>query len=419
MIRSTTVTFELGRRLQVAGTVQVGELRRAVADAVLNNRPFARALADASPTARTELERRSSAFPGDVPFDPALVRKVPPGFCAQLLVVPVRTDPRTGTVEAAAVDPRDPHLAAELSFHVDAPVRLLAAPLEEIERTAAQIERRRTGEMLAQRRPGLLVVDEEDVIVPLVRRPRQSLPPAENQGPPSALPPSLAPGRSQRPSGLLPAARPEPIANLGPELVDVPPSRAPLQMVVDFGALTRKARDEQAPATQRGAPPDPAARSYEPRMPPFPSLTPILEAIDSAPERDTLVAAIVRGIGTSARAAVLLAPRRGRFMGIGASYDLADVVRGATVPTSPLIDEAIAEGERFGALDPVADRELGELLGLARDDLTPLLVHVAYVASKPALLLVAIGMGDPAEASRRGRVLATAAGGALTRFLKR
>lgn len=413
MIRSTTVTFELGRRLQVAGTVQVGELRRAVADAVLNNRPFARALADASPTARTELERRSAAFPGDVPFDPALVRKVPPGFCAQLLVVPVRTDPRTGTVEAAAVDPRDPHLAAELSFHVDAPVRLLAAPLEEIERTAAQIERRRTGEMLAQRRPGLLVVDEEDVIVPLVRRPRQSLPPEKNPAPPSVLPPSLAP-RSQRPSGLLPAARPE-----ASELADVPPSRAPLQMVVDFGALTRKARDEQAPATQRGAPPDPAARSYEPRMPPFPSLTPILEAIDSAPERDTLVAAIVRGIGTSARAAVLLAPRRGRFMGIGASYDLADVVRGATVPTSPLIDEAIAEGERFGALDPVADRELGELLGLAHDDLTPLLVHVAYVASKPALLLVAIGMGDPAEASRRGRVLATAAGGALTRFLKR
>jgi len=407
------VTFELGRRLQVAGTVQVGELRRAVADAVLNNRPFARALADASPTARTELERRSAAFPGDVPFDPALVRKVPPGFCAQLLVVPVRTDPRTGTVEAAAVDPRDPHLAAELSFHVDAPVRLLAAPLEEIERTAAQIERRRTGEMLAQRRPGLLVVDEEDVIVPLVRRPRQSLPPEKNPAPPSVLPPSLAP-RSQRPSGLLPAARPE-----ASELADVPPSRAPLQMVVDFGALTRKARDEQAPATQRGAPPDPAARSYEPRMPPFPSLTPILEAIDSAPERDTLVAAIVRGIGTSARAAVLLAPRRGRFMGIGASYDLADVVRGATVPTSPLIDEAIAEGERFGALDPVADRELGELLGLAHDDLTPLLVHVAYVASKPALLLVAIGMGDPAEASRRGRVLATAAGGALTRFLKR
>ncbi|MBK7402911.1 MAG: hypothetical protein IPJ34_43475 [Myxococcales bacterium] len=103
--------------------MQVGELRRAVADAVLNNRPFARALADASPTARTELERRSAAFPGDVPFDPALVRKVPPGFCAQLLVVPVRTDPRTGTVEAAAVDPRDPHLAAGASVHVDAPVK--------------------------------------------------------------------------------------------------------------------------------------------------------------------------------------------------------------------------------------------------------------------------------------------------------
>ncbi|MBK7402910.1 MAG: hypothetical protein IPJ34_43470 [Myxococcales bacterium] len=183
------------------------------------------------------------------------------------------------------------------------------------------------------------------MIVPLVRRPRQSLPPEKNPAPPSVLPPSLAP-RSQRPSGLLPAARPE-----ASELADVPPSRAPLQMVVDFGALTRKARDEQAPATQRGAPPDPAARSYEPRMPPFPSLTPILEAIDSAPERDTLVAAIVRGIGTSARAAVLLAPRRGRFMGIGASYDLADVVRGATVPTSPLIDEAIAEASCSASRD--------------------------------------------------------------------
>lgn len=418
MIRSRAVTFDLGRRLQVAGTVQPGELRRAVADAILGGRPFARALADASAAARAELDRRSTAFPGDVPFDPALARKLPPGFCARLLAVPVRTDPRTGTVEIAAVDPRDPHLSAEASFHLEAPVRLLPAPLEEIERTAAQIERRRTGEMLAaspHRRPGLVVVDEEEVIVPLVRRPRASLPPpgpgdlTRGAAPPGPLSPS-----SHGSSAGLPAVQGGRVPS-----TDVPPARAPLQMVVDFGALTRKAREEQSPSTQRGAPPDPGARIYEPRMPPFPSLTPVLEAIDGAADRDTLVAAIVRGITTSARAAVLLAPRRGRFMGIGASYDLADVVRGATVPTSPLVDEAIAEGERFGALDPNADRELAELLGLARDDLTPLLVHVAYVASKPALLLVAIGMGDAAEASRRGRVLATAAGGALTRFLKR
>ena len=400
MIRSFAVTFDLGRRLQLAGTVQPGELRRAVADAVLGGRPFPRALADVSAAARAELDRRSAAFPGEVQFEVQLVRKLPPQLCARLLVVPVRLDPRTGVVEAAAADPRDPHAAAELAYHLGAQVRLLPAPLEEVERAAAQVERRRTGELMAaapQRRSGLVVVEDEEVIVPLVRRTRTSI-----------LPPGTAMSSSR-------ATLPPPPA-ITPSQLPPPPSRSTAPMVVDFSQILRQNRDE-APTTHRGAPPDPNARTFDPRMPPFASLTPVLEALDGATDRDALLATIVRGITTAARSAVLLAPRRGRFMGIAASPDLADAIRGATIAGGPAIEEAVTESERYGPLD-TADAEFSDLVGL-RGEGTSVLLHVAYVASKPALVLVNLGMGDPAESSRRGRVLATAAGGALSRFLRR
>ncbi|MGH7438739.1 MAG: hypothetical protein ACRENE_23880, partial [Polyangiaceae bacterium] len=52
-----------------------------------------------------------------------LVERLPPGLCERLLVVPVRQDARTGTVDVAVVDARDPHGAEEVAFWLGAPVR--------------------------------------------------------------------------------------------------------------------------------------------------------------------------------------------------------------------------------------------------------------------------------------------------------
>jgi hypothetical protein len=58
------------------------------------------------------------------------VSLLPPGLCQRLGVVPVHRDPRSGRVDVAVLDPLDPHLLAELEFHLDAPVRLLRARQE-------------------------------------------------------------------------------------------------------------------------------------------------------------------------------------------------------------------------------------------------------------------------------------------------
>jgi hypothetical protein len=55
------------------------------------------------------------------------VALLPPGLCKRLAAVPVNRDPRSGRVDVAVLDPLDPHLAAELEFHLEAPVRLLLA----------------------------------------------------------------------------------------------------------------------------------------------------------------------------------------------------------------------------------------------------------------------------------------------------
>ena len=52
-----------------------------------------------------------------------LAERLPPGLCERLQVVPVRQDARTGTVDVAVVDARDPHGAEEVAFWLGAPVR--------------------------------------------------------------------------------------------------------------------------------------------------------------------------------------------------------------------------------------------------------------------------------------------------------
>jgi hypothetical protein len=63
------------------------------------------------------------------------IEELPPGLCRRLAVVPVHRDARTGRVDVAVLDPLDPHVASELEFHLEAPVRLLRAR-EEVMREA-------------------------------------------------------------------------------------------------------------------------------------------------------------------------------------------------------------------------------------------------------------------------------------------
>lgn len=461
--RLRAVPLDLGRRLLAAGVVVPGEVRRALFSSVSTDKPLARALADCSTAARTlfaqPIEEGAHPTVRTVIPDPELSAALPQGLMARLLAVPVRRDTRTGTVDIAVVDPIDAHVLAELLFHVRGKVRLLAAPLAEIERALLLVGSNKrvilsttsdyeaapksmvSPKSIAPPRsmtppidvppPSRAIVEPIsqplDEAVPLVRRARPSLTmprvrPASD--PPEAIPLS----RTRVSMAPPPMSAPPPSTSL----VSIAPTTTPIerkadserreeprderrdeqavQMVVDFRAASRAEKDESDAAPRR--------RKLEPRRPPFPSLTKVLETIDVAKNRAALIEAILRGLLTTSVAAALFAPRKGKFVGVGAIGDVEpDRIRVAAIPPTGAVADAIAKNERLGTIDPGEDHDLYAALGLERFASVHVLIHPSFVADKAAMLLVAFGMGDVIESTRRARVLSTAAASAMERML--
>lgn len=476
------VTFALGRRLFQAGVVQPNELRRAVFVAASSDVPFARALADvAKGAARAMREPLDDADkPKQRSIQPVreLVEKLPEGLPARLLALPVRVDPRTATVDVAIVDPQDEHAIEEIAFHLAAPVRAVVTSLDEMERAiaamvaAAPAPRARPsmlppagasmppGPPLSFRPPAGASVRPPPIAPPAPPgatmlaqtpapgsvRPPAVVPPssAEEEAPlllvrrargPSMVPPPPAPAPppdGPRTARMLPPSRPVP-ARLDRQ--DAPPQQEsrrdtadferprvptapppPMPMVLDFGAHARESRD--IPDTRRGAPPAPSRAALSPKLPPYGSLTRVLEALDSAEDRDELVATLLEGLGTFARVGALFAARKGRFAGVAADgLDLARF-RASSLASEGAIVEAIELGERVGVLRSAADQPLLAALELAGAPSVEVVLRPAFVAGRPALLLAAFGVGDLQEGARRARALATAASAALERLVK-
>lgn len=416
--------LDLGRRLHAAGAVASGELRRAVFEAVTTEKPFPRALADASIAARSILERalddgEQPAVRTVVPH-PELLAALPPGMAVRLLVAPLGKDRFTGRVDVAVVDPTDTHLAAELAFHLGSPVRLIAAPLAEIERSLLLVKPRRTSTDEYEAAPPLsrMPPPESQAVVAPVSAPREDAVPLVRRPRSNDAPPSLRIQRapSEPPESAIPLsrrARVSPTTSKAPTTspIDSRADSAPVQMVVDFRAAARQERTESSSKLRL---------KLEPRRPPFPSLTPILEAIDDAMDRTALIDALLRGLATTSSAAALFAPRRGKFAGVGAIGEVnPEGIRDALLSPVGAIADAIARNERLGTLDPRVDLELHAALGLERFTSVHVLIYPAFVADRAALLLVTMGMGDVIEATRRARVLSTAASNALERLLRR
>jgi hypothetical protein len=435
------VTFALGRRLLHAGVVQPHELRRAIFVAASSDVPFARALADVSPAAARvlaePLDDGTKPRQRSIQVVRELLDKLPEGLCARLMVLPIRVDPRTGTVDVAVVDPRDEHAVAEISHHLQAPTRVVVTSLDEIERAIASIVAGTRGPRL---RPSLLppaatsgspsvmpsprlsarppaFVEpprgaDEEAPLPLVRRSRNSLPPPGSPGAPGSAgspgPASAAP----RPAGSLDGARESRRDTADFEK----PKLASPAMVLDFSNAARESRE--MPATHRGAPPAPSRTTIAPKLPPYGSLTRVLEYIDEVESRDELLIALLDGLGTFARGAAIFAARRGRFVGVAAEGLDLERFRASSVGQEGAIAEAIELGERVAVLRSAADAPLLAALELAGAPAIEVVLRPAFVAGRPALVLAAFGVGDLQEGARRARVLATAAGATLERLVK-
>lgn len=130
------MSVEIVRRLIESGMAARADIEVALLEAVIREVPFVQAFSTRRPELKAilerELEQASVPTLRTVHAKAELCAKLPVGMCERLLAVPVRQESITKTVDVAAVDPFDAHVKQEFSFQLDAPVRILKAPMSEV-----------------------------------------------------------------------------------------------------------------------------------------------------------------------------------------------------------------------------------------------------------------------------------------------
>ncbi|WP_437738098.1 hypothetical protein [Sorangium sp. So ce1335] len=138
------MSLDLGRLLISVGAVSKAEVEAALFVAVLRGISFPRALIDRAAISERaleeELERRGGLALRQVVGARELVARLPRAMCRRLGAVPIRVDPGVGTIDVAAADPLDRHIADEFSFHLGAPVRIFRAPITAVEEAIRALE---------------------------------------------------------------------------------------------------------------------------------------------------------------------------------------------------------------------------------------------------------------------------------------
>ncbi len=134
---------ELTKALLLEDAVSKSAVADALFASVTGGVPLVQALVESRAAAPEVLARHLAR--SDVPFlrqvvpVPELMARLPTALCARLLAVPVRRDAITGTIDVAVADPNDPHPAAEIAFHLQAPVRMVRAPVAAIDEAIRRI----------------------------------------------------------------------------------------------------------------------------------------------------------------------------------------------------------------------------------------------------------------------------------------
>jgi hypothetical protein len=285
---------------------------------------------------------------------PNLVAALPAGLCERLGALPVRQDPRSGRIDVAVVDPLDPHVARELEFHLDRPVRLLFARFEAIDAALRQLP---IGVTRAPSGPPL----------PLVRRA-------------VSLGPSVSSGSATEPDS---------------------PSPPPPEEDEPVLSLTRSKPRHTAPI-----PPPPKP----------PSLAESLEELAKAHNPDEVVTALVAGLAPAP--ALVLAVRGQAYEGrAGSPLVDAQGVRRIRLPigTPSVAETAVRQGYYLGTLPLTsAHGAMREVLG--RDADGEVYVTQVSVSNRPSLVVVIAlvkALGGSVEATRKVDELCRAAGHAL------
>jgi len=385
------VTVELARRLIESG-VPLADIEAALLLVVERGLPLPEALAERDPRllARVEQELSRSELPSvlTVRASPELYGRLPVGMCRRLLAVPVHVDPRTGRVDVAAVEPLDPHIAQEFTYHLDQPVRVLQASHEAVKAALDRLQQGSKVSILPPGKPGKVTdrgLGSSDAPIPLVRR--SMLP----QRAPSAVPPS----RSVPPSSAVPEAEGVALSWR---------SKPPPTDLVRGAELERRAAAAKLP--------EPAAVREETPV----STRELLEQA-SSPEA---VLELLRDCLAPA-ASVVFAVKNASFDGRVASPGVE--ARRSAKQISLLshqpsvLETAVKSGFYLGPIPNTPNhREL-------RDALPPDAVHEVYVTTvsvsdRPSLIWLIAGFERSLDLTRRADEIALVAGRALARILR-
>jgi hypothetical protein len=297
-----------------------------------------------------------------------LVATLPEGLCERLLVLPVRRDSMTGTVDVAVVDARDPHPTQELTYWLKAPVRMvrtsLGAMLEALRRMTAEPER------------GM-----------------RSLAPPIGGSNPADIAPETVRGRP-----LDPAAGQAHVA------------------FIELGArgLTDSGQvpvSEAAPTARGPFPPSGSAVE-----------SPGADEIRRGEDRDSILEALVAGLGQVVQRVAVFAVRPDAIVGwtCSAAFGERDALRrlrwpagaktvlkmalGATGVTLVHLPRDEAHGPLIAALQPAPDREVA--------------LAAVRAAGKPVAVVLVAELGDALVAAERLQELTRIAGESFERLLR-
>jgi len=464
------VAVELGRRLISSGVVAPDEIEAALFLSVVRGVPITRALVDRGALPERlleeELARRGGVALRHVVGNAELMAQLPRAMCRRLAAVPTRVDAYTGTVDVAASDPLDPHVPSEFGFHLEAPIRVLRAPLTAIEDAIRRVE---LGDLGAQAFP--------------LRRARRMTPAFPHGAPDSSIPP---PPTDEQPIPLVrrlgvalvdpddadgPAtirrvqptgsggweASIEPVASLDAPKVSfpsTPPIPVDIMASYDLQARAHPGDVEASPPTPRRGSGDAAAslrlegatvrewatsgaktlpppvavlvdehappRKGPPSLP-FDSPDGVMKALREATARDEVVKNSLRGMRMFALRVALFVVKRDGYHGWRCNVEFgdADAFQSIVIPLDQpsVLATATATSVYLGPIPNTAPHAgLLVVMGSASRDVA---VGVARAGGRPAMVLVADELGDTMTSTRRMTELADVAGEALSRLLLR
>jgi hypothetical protein len=438
------MTFALARSLLLADAVKPEALAAALLVSATRGTSLVRALLAARAIERAELEQHLER--GDAPFMrhvapvSSLVHQLPAEICERLLALPVRRDPMTGTVDVAVVDARDPHPVEEIAHWLRAPVRMVRTPLASMEAALRHLHAKPTERVRLLAAP---------IWVPSTTPPTGVDPMRAHAETPSYGSPTYnedPPLGGDRASGRGPGKKPEIEALVGPPPnIPIPLTRksvAPVAIVEMAVSAVRglsraderepvtdpildlrrrklpgsDANDSPAPATSRGPfPPAPSAPVLAKRAP-------MLDAIQSAANRDEILQHLLVGVHEAARRVAIFAVKRDLLIGWTCTHEMADptTLRAARVvaPAGSALAAALGSSDAILARIPKDAAHAPLLAALYEPPADEVALVAVRVDGKPVALVLADEPTDALVATKQMQELARAAGDALARWLR-